>query len=66
MAKAKILPTDVEETVSEIVYPVITMPYVTDGVVAQVEGTFSPESLGEHSKYVKFGEEYGYFTRNIV
>ena len=53
------------ELVKEAEYPVITMPYVTDGVLGEVQGTFSPVSLGDSSKYVKFGDEYGYFTRNV-
>ena len=59
MAKTK----NTEPEVS-VVFPTITMPYVTDGVLAEVEGTFSPVEINEKSKYVKYGDEYGFFTRN--
>ena len=63
MAKAKT--TETVETVETPVYPIITMPYVTDWVLAQVEGTFSPEALNERSKYVDYNGERGFFTRNV-
>jgi hypothetical protein len=65
MFKKKAPETKVVKAETQEVYPTITMPYVTDGVMTEVEGTFSPKALNEKSKYIKYEDRYGYFTRNV-
>jgi len=47
----------------DIPFILITMPYVVDGIETKVEWKFSQEAINETSKYIKYNDGFGYFTR---